>query len=155
MTNETKPPSRKTKDGPSPVDSHVGLRIRARRIVLGLSQSELGGKVGLTFQQIQKYERGANRIGAGRLFEFGHILDVPIGYFYEEMAPELKVYTQRGKTTDKQAQAVSLESDIMCQRETLNLVRTYYKIDDDMVRQRFVDLMREAARLCPAPSTKD
>jgi len=149
MANKKTASPRKTKDGPSPIDCHVGLRIRARRIVLGLSQSELGSKVGLTFQQIQKYERGANRIGAGRLFEFSHILDVPIAYFYDEMAPELKAYTQRGKITAKQAQAPTLESDIMCQRETLNLVRTYYKINDDVVRQRFVDLMREAARICP------
>ena len=77
---------RKTKDGPTLIDAHVGARIRARRGLLGMSQKDLGGKVGLTFQQIQKYERGANRIGSGRLFEFSCILDVPISYFFDDMS---------------------------------------------------------------------
>ena len=70
---------------PNPVDIHVGGRIRLRRTLLGYSQEKLGNAVGLTFQQIQKYERGANRIGAGRLYDFSQILEVPVSFFYDDM----------------------------------------------------------------------
>ena len=76
---------------PNPVDIHVGSRVRLRRTLLGLSQEKLGEAVGLTFQQIQKYERGANRIGASRLFEFSRILDVPVSFFFDDMAERAKV----------------------------------------------------------------
>src|SRR5271155_446994 len=72
-------------DSPSPVDLHVGSRVRLRRTLLGMSQEKLGNAVGLTFQQIQKYERGANRIGASRLFDMSRVLDVPVQFFFEEM----------------------------------------------------------------------
>ena len=75
---------------PNPVDIHVGDRVRRRRVLLGLSQEKLGDAVGLTFQQIQKYERGANRISASRLFQFCHILDVPISFFFDEMPTGLR-----------------------------------------------------------------
>src|SRR5882762_7396194 len=68
-----------------PVDVHVGARMRQRRTLLGMSQEKLGTAVGLTFQQIQKYERGSNRIGSSRLFEFAKVLDVPVSYFFDEM----------------------------------------------------------------------
>src|ERR1700735_629684 len=72
-------------DSPSPVDLHVGSRVRLRRTLLGMSQEKLGNAVGLTFQQIQKYERGANRIGASRLFDMSRVLDVPVQFFFDEM----------------------------------------------------------------------
>ena len=75
---------------PNPVDIHVGSRVRLRRTLLGLSQEKLGEAVGLTFQQIQKYERGANRIGASRLFEFSRILDVPVSFFFDDMNERAK-----------------------------------------------------------------
>lgn len=142
---------RRTKDGPSLVDCHVGRRLRMRRNVLGMSQKDLGAKVGLTFQQIQKYEQGANRIGSGRLFEFSHRLSVPISFFFDDMPPELEGYTQRGCQDDMPSKAEVLDAGIMNTRETIDLVRTFYNINDDVVRQRFVDLMREAARVCPKP----
>lgn len=148
MNDQTKTPSRKTKDGPSLIDCHVGARLRARRTILGLSQKELGERVGLTFQQIQKYEQGSNRIGSGRLFEFSHILGVSVSFFYDEMPPELKSYTQRGVNADKLDPEKLLDAGIMNTRETIELVRTFYNIKDDAVRQRFFDLMREAARVC-------
>src|SRR5512147_2967524 len=74
---------------PSPIDVHVGSRIRLRRTLLGMSQEKLGEALGLTFQQIQKYERGVNRIGASRLFDLARVLDVPIGFFFDDMSPEL------------------------------------------------------------------
>ena len=71
---------------PNPVDVHVGARVKLRRILLGMSQTALGNPVGLTFQQIQKYERGANRIGASRVYEFSRILEVPVSFFFDDMA---------------------------------------------------------------------
>src|SRR5262245_8084214 len=73
-----------------PVDVHVGSRVRLRRTLLGLSQERLGEAVGLTFQQIQKYERGANRIGASRMYDLAHVLDVPVSFFFEDMPEEVR-----------------------------------------------------------------
>src|ERR1700748_3815102 len=85
-----KPPRRNTRgsrDGkPNPVDVHVGSRVRLRRTLLGMSQEKLGEAIGLTFQQVQKYERGANRIGASRLFDLSRVLDVPVSFFFDEMS---------------------------------------------------------------------
>lgn len=139
---------RKTKDGPSVIDAHVGARIRARRALLGMSQKDLGAKVGLTFQQIQKYERGSNRIGSGRLYEFSKILGVPISYFFDDMPDELQTYAETGARRGKPVPASAPGSEIMERRDTLELVRTFHAIGDDMVRQRFLELMREAARVC-------
>src|SRR5512145_1807794 len=72
---------------PNPIDVHVGSRVRLRRTLLGMSQEKLGEAIGLTFQQVQKYERGANRIGSSRLFDLARVLDVPVSYFFEDMAP--------------------------------------------------------------------
>lgn len=127
---------------PNPVDIHVGSRVRLRRTLLGLSQEKLGEAVGLTFQQIQKYERGANRIGASRLFEFSRILDVPVSFFFDDM-PEV--------TSGEDAQAAwgvgdqpqsSLEPDPLTRRETLELVRAYYRIGDPQVRKRLFELAK-------------
>jgi Predicted transcriptional regulators len=126
---------------PNPVDIHVGSRVRLRRTLLGLSQEKLGEAVGLTFQQIQKYERGANRIGASRLFEFSRILDVPVSFFFDDM-------TERAKTSEHGAMALadqpqaSLEPDPLTRRETLELVRAYYRIGDPQVRKRLFELTK-------------
>ena len=74
-------------NGPDPIDVHVGSRLRMRRNMLGMSQEKLGEAVGLTFQQIQKYERGANRVGASRLYQFARVLDVPVSFFYDDVDP--------------------------------------------------------------------
>jgi transcriptional regulator with XRE-family HTH domain len=127
---------------PNPVDVHVGSRVRLRRTLLGLSQEKLGEAVGLTFQQIQKYERGANRIGASRLFEFSRILDVPVSFFFDDMAER----TRSGES--EQAMALSdqpqapLEPDPLTRRETLELVRAYYRIIDPQVRKRLFELTK-------------
>ncbi len=139
---------RKTKDGPTLIDAHVGSRIRVRRGLLGMSQKDLGAKVGLTFQQIQKYERGANRVGSGRLYEFSRILEVPISYFFQDMSSEMKVFAEQGAKRGKPLPLSAPEAEVMDRRETLELVRTFYMIEDVAVRQRFMDLMREAARVC-------
>ncbi|MBC8339873.1 MAG: helix-turn-helix domain-containing protein [Rhodospirillales bacterium] len=127
---------------PNPVDIHVGSRLRQRRTLLGLSQEKLGDAVGLTFQQIQKYERGANRMGASRLFQFSQILDVPITYFYENLPSGLKTAeAQVTRGLSEQAQK-PMETDPMARKETLNLVRAYYKIGDTKVRKRLFELVK-------------
>lgn len=127
---------------PSPVDIHVGSRVRLRRTLLGLSQEKLGEAVGLTFQQIQKYERGANRIGASRLFEFSRILDVPVSFFFDDMSERVSGVdgsSQVGMADQPQA---SLEPDPLTRRETLELVRAYYRISDPLIRKRVFELTK-------------
>ena len=127
---------------PNPVDIHVGSRVRLRRTLLGLSQEKLGEAVSLTFQQIQKYERGANRIGASRLFEFSRILDVPVSFFFDDMAERAKVREgQEAVGLADQPQA-ALEPDPLTRRETLELVRAYYRIGDPQVRKRLFELAK-------------
>ena len=120
------------------VDAHVGTRVRMRRTLLGMSQTILGDALGLTFQQVQKYEKGANRIGASRLYDLSKILDVPISYFYEDMPDELG----ESKPTAKRASPKDSQGDIMNKRETLELVRGYYKIEDAGIRNRVRELLR-------------
>ena len=131
---------------PSPVDVHVGARIRLRRTLMGMSQERLGDALGLTFQQVQKYERGVNRVGASRLFDLSRILDVPISFFYDNMAG-----AQPGSTPQTQSAvhgfAESQEGfgggdDNMTKRETLELVRAYYRISDPTVRKRMFELIK-------------
>lgn len=123
-----------------PVDVHVGSRLRMRRTLLGLSQQKLGEKLNLTFQQIQKYERGANRIGASRLFELSRILDVKPSYFFEDM-PEGGATATAGLAEP----ADEFRHDFLGKRETLELVRAYYKIDNLEVRKRVFDLVKALA----------
>jgi len=129
---------------PNPVDVHVGSRLRLRRTLLGLSQEALGEALGLTFQQIQKYERGTNRIGASRLFDMARALDVPVDYFYDEMPPDVMTASPRhmARATEE---PVEQRIDPMGKRETLDLIRTYYKIGDPNVRKRVYELARALA----------
>ena len=115
-----------------PIDVHVGARLRQRRILLGMSQTTLGNAAGITFQQVQKYEGGGNRISSSRLFEFAKILDVPVSHFFKEMAPGLA--TGRRKVGRPKRNAGD-EAEINLKHETLQLVRAYYKIRNDGVRQ--------------------
>ena len=94
--------ARKTKGTPDPVDVHVGQRLRVRRSLLGLSQEKLADSIGLTFQQIQKYERGMNRISAGRLYQFSKILDVPVAYFYDQFAGKSRFTATLGMADNDQ-----------------------------------------------------
>jgi transcriptional regulator with XRE-family HTH domain len=133
---------------PHPVDIHVGSRVRLRRTMLNMSQEKLGDAVGLTFQQIQKYERGANRIGSSRLYQFSQILDVPVSFFFQDMPAEVQKNAPKGATkgmSDHEQSA--LEQDPMSRQETLELVRAYYRIQDPKVRRRLFDLLRSMANL--------
>ena len=121
---------------PNPVDIHVGSRVRLRRTLLGLSQEKLGDALGLTFQQIQKYERGANRIGASRLFHLSQILDVPVSFFFDEMSA---APAKTGLAEEKQS---DFETDQLAKRETLELVRAYYRIKDSTTRKKIFELVK-------------
>jgi transcriptional regulator with XRE-family HTH domain len=127
---------------PNPVDVHVGQRLRQRRVLVGLSQEKLARMVGITFQQVQKYERGANRIVASRLFELAKVLDVPVSYFFDELSAKAANDAEGGTA----AQAGDAGHDVMAERETLELVRAYYNIDDERVRRRAFDLLRSLAK---------
>ena len=132
--------------GPHPVDIHVGSRIRMRRTLLGMSQEKLGDALALTFQQVQKYERGANRVGASRLFEISRILDVPVSFFFEEMAPETAALTPYSvDASGREESSEELARDPLAKRETLELVRAYYRIGDPRVRKRMFELTKAVA----------
>jgi transcriptional regulator with XRE-family HTH domain len=126
---------------PSPIDVHVGSRVRLRRTLLGMSQEKLGEALGLTFQQVQKYERGVNRIGASRLFDLSRVLDVPIGFFFDDMPPEMGGHQGRRFGGFQETQD-GFEDDTLHRRETLELVRAYYRITDPSVRKRVFDLIK-------------
>ena len=131
---------------PNPVDVHVGTRIRQRRTLLGFSQERLGDAVGLTFQQIQKYEKGSNRVGASRLYQFSEILDVSVSYFFEEMPEEIKSRQGAYQAGLRDQGQTPLASDPMARRETLELVRYYYRIIDPNVRHNVFELTKTLAK---------
>lgn len=141
---------RKTKGTPDLTDVHVGQRLRVRRSLLGMSQEKLAEAIGLTFQQIQKYERGTNRISAGRLYQFSKVLSVPITYFYDQFGePFAGQDTPAIGLSDNEQEGFD-DSDLMQRKETLELVRSYYSISDPKMRkeiQRFIKSM--AGRMGP------
>jgi transcriptional regulator with XRE-family HTH domain len=136
---------------PSPIDIHVGSRVRLRRTLLGMSQERLGDALGLTFQQVQKYERGVNRVGASRLFDISRVLDVPISYFFDDMPEGLQdtpISGPRGRMygfAEAQEPFNAGVDDNLTKRETLELVRAYYRITDPSMRKRMFDLMKSLA----------
>ena len=127
--------------GPNPVDVHVGARLRLRRTLLGMSQEKLGEAIGLTFQQVQKYERGANRIGSSRLFDLSRVLDVPVSFFFEDM-PATVAASSPAQRRGMAEEPTSYELDPMAKRETLELVRAYYKITSPHVRKRLFEMTK-------------
>ncbi len=132
--------------GPHPVDVHVGGRVRLRRTLLGMNQTDLGKALGVTFQQIQKNERGFNRIGASRLYQLSHVVDVPLSYFFDDMPP-LEEADTPGLRGDAQEPSAP---DLMNKSETLELVRAYYRIREPKVR----DALRRLA-IAMAKSAKN
>lgn len=125
-------------EGPNPIDIHVGARLRLRRTLLGLSQEKLGEAVGITFQQLQKYERGSNRISASRLFNLSQVLGVPVSYFFDDMPTPEQIATPSPDMPPSETE----EFESMARRETLELVRAYYRIDDPSVRKRTFELLK-------------
>lgn len=134
----------------NPIDAHVGRRVRLRRTLLGMSQERLGELLGLTFQQVQKYERGVNRIGSSRLYELGRILDVPVSFFFDDMSEgEARAGgAAPSGLAEERAPFEHEEVDLpLDKRETLELVRTYYRIADPAVRKRLFELAKALANL--------
>jgi transcriptional regulator with XRE-family HTH domain len=138
---------RRKSDKPNPIDVHVGARLRLRRTLLGMSQEKLGEAIGLTFQQVQKYERGANRVGASRLYDLSRVLDVPVSFFFDDINPETAA-AARGEPSEGDSTPQRYEPDPMMRRETLELVRAYYRIPDPQIRRRLFDLTKAIANAC-------
>jgi transcriptional regulator with XRE-family HTH domain len=126
----------------NPVDAHVGSRVRLRRMLVGLSQEKLGERMGLTFQQIQKYEKGVNRIGASRLFQLSQILEVPVQFFFEG-APSVDGMAQPGFAENG---SESFLYEFLNTRDGLELNRAFVKISDAQVRRSVVELVRSLGR---------
>jgi transcriptional regulator with XRE-family HTH domain len=139
MDEETK---KMTKKAPNPIDKHVGSRVRMRRMMLGMSQEKLGDALALTFQQVQKYEKGTNRIGASRLQQISHILQVPVAFFFEG-APHLV----EGMVSDTMETAPSptYVSDFLATSDGLSLTKAFMRIPDPKLRRRIVDLVQQIA----------
>ena len=117
---------KQTSRGPNPIDIHVGARVRLRRNQLGLTLMTLAKAVGVTYQQLQKYERGVNRVGASRLFNLSRALDVPISFFFEDLSPAAAGGGRRRTRGLSEATAAALEPDLLYKRETVGLIRAYY-----------------------------
>lgn len=125
---------------PHKVDIHVGRQLRLRRTILGLSQEALASVIGLTFQQVQKYERGANRVGASRLYDFSQALDVPISYFFEGLGKSPSDTTIAGVSDNM----TDFEHENIATRETLEMNRAYYRVEPS-VRKRIFELIKALA----------
>ena len=132
-------------DGPSPVDVHVGARIKLRRSLLGLSQERLGDALGLTFQQVQKYERGANRVSASRLYDLARVLDVPVSFFFDDFAEGGPQAAASAFGFAESQEAFGLSPDLLSRRETIDLVGAYWRITDAAQRRRVLDLIKGMA----------
>ncbi|MFC5069578.1 helix-turn-helix domain-containing protein [Flaviflagellibacter deserti] len=125
---------------PNPIDKHVGSRVRMRRLLIGMSQEKLGTSLGITFQQIQKYEKGTNRIGASRLQQMSGVLGVPVSYFFEDAQGE-KLEQGFGEKGGHDYVA-----DFLATSEGLQLTKSFMKVKDPKVRRRIVDLVSSLAQ---------
>jgi transcriptional regulator with XRE-family HTH domain len=129
------------KKAPNPIDKHVGSRVRMRRMMLSMSQEKLGDALGLTFQQVQKYEKGTNRIGASRLQQIAHTLQVPVAFFFEG-APSLHGHVAGSL---QEAPSPAYVSDFLATSEGLALTKAFMRIKEAKLRRRIVDLVEEIA----------
>jgi transcriptional regulator with XRE-family HTH domain len=128
---------------PNPMDAHVGSRVRLRRMLLGMSQEKLGEHLGLTFQQVQKYEKGINRIGASRLFDLSHVLGVPVQFFYDEAPAGQSDGSAALGFADQPAESYVVE--FLASREGLELNKAFVRITDPRVRRSVLELVRALA----------
>ena len=128
------------KKAPNPTDKHVGSRVRMRRMMLGMSQEKLGDSLGLTFQQVQKYEKGTNRIGASRLQQISNILQVPVSFFFEGAPDGGGAASGFGE-----APSPTYVSDFLATSDGLALTRAFMRIDDAKLRRKIVDLVQQIA----------
>lgn len=131
---------------PNPIDVHVGNRIKIRRNLLGWSQEKLGSMLGLTFQQIQKYEKGLNRVSASRLWDFSSVMDTPINFFYDDMDVSTLEHSPRKFSNRKSDMSLGenmgvFDADPMRKQETLELIKAYYKIPNRRIAKNLYDLI--------------
>lgn len=127
---------------PNPTDKHVGSRVRMRRMMLGMSQEKLGDALGLTFQQVQKYEKGTNRIGASRLQQISHVLQVPVEFFFEG-GPGAQMGSRGEGMSD--APSPAYVADFLATSDGLALTKAFMRIEDPKLRRRIVDLVEQIA----------
>ena len=137
--------------GPDAVDVHVGARIRLRRTLLGMNQTRLAEAVGLTFQQIQKYEKGSNRVSSSKLWQFSRALHVPVSFFFDDLPDGLRARAGLGPaglpsgapdSDSDSAPAAESEMDVMNRRETLELMKAFSRIDDPAARQHLFEMFK-------------
>jgi len=126
------------------IDTHVGARLRLRRMLLGMSQEKLGESLGLTFQQVQKYEKGVNRVGASRLFDLAQVLGVPVQYFYDELDPGSVDSNNMARGFGERSTDTYVV-DFLGTREGLELNKAFTKVSDPKVRRAIIDLVRSLA----------
>ena len=148
---------------PNPIDVHVGNRIRLRRTLLGLSQEKLASMLGLTFQQVQKYERGMNRVGASRLWDISKVLETPISFFYEDMDKSVAQQSPRMFSIPEassnpeflEEDAAKFNDDPMQRQETIELVKAYYKIPNRKAARHLYDLIITMSKTTYNNSSED
>lgn len=121
---------------PNPVDVHVGSRVRLRRMLVGMSQEKLGDTLNLTFQQVQKYEKGANRIGASRLYQISQVLGVPVQFFFDDMP------ASENDSSSSEGAAAPYVMDFVSSAEGLQLNRAFTRIDQPAVRKKLLELVK-------------
>lgn len=129
------------KKTPNPVDRHTGSRVRMRRLMLGMSQTKLAEKIGLTFQQVQKYEKGTNRMGSSRLQQMANILKVPVTFFFEGAPGQLRL--------DGTAPSPAYVSDFLATTDGLTLTKAFMRIKDAELRRAIVRLVEDIAADSP------
>ena len=127
---------------PSPIDIHVGARVRLRRMMIGMSQEKLGESLGLTFQQVQKYEKGANRIGASRLFTIASILDVPVEFLFEDMPKSVLETMPSAPASSKSDDVATPVMEFVASREGLELNSSFSQIESPAKRKALVELVK-------------
>ncbi len=132
---------RKTKSRATELDVHVGSKLRSRRLLLGMSQENLGNALGLTFQQVQKYERGTNCMTIGRLLEISKVLNAPLDFFLEGLNISKPAFARGFADTKQEA----FEGDVMSRKETMELIRAYYTIPDERLRKQLLEMARTMA----------
>lgn len=137
----------KTKGTPDLIDKHVGRQLRSRRVLTGLSQEKLADAIGVTFQQVQKYERGTNRISASRLYNFSKILDVSIDYFYHGLSENKNKAiglsdNQQERFDTEKLKSNTLDENIMNKKETIDLIRAYYSVEDEKKRKDILKMVK-------------
>jgi transcriptional regulator with XRE-family HTH domain len=135
-----------SKGFPNPIDVHVGSRVRLRRTLLGMSQTALAEAVRLTFQQVQKYERGVNRVSSSRLVDLANALNVTISYFFDQMSAGVSAQSPSELMRINRRPDTDLEMDPLAKRETLEFVRAHYKIQDLRVCKQLFELTKSVAK---------